>query len=165
MRFNKRSRKLKFKKKRTQSTSLSFLIYLAAGILLLAIFYYVVLGGHRKELESVRQEKIRDDMDAICTATILFRQDHGRYPRDQEGIAALVGKVASEMTGGQASEQSTYLLEPPLDPWGTPYVYRCVDNGDRVSLASLGADRQPGGTGDAADLVRNGCGPSAAQAK
>src|SRR5262249_1841520 len=44
-----------------------------------------------------------------------------------------------------------YLPSVPRDPWNHAYQYACVD-GRHFTLRSLGADGEPGGDGEAADV-------------
>jgi len=158
MRFDKKTRKLKPKRKKRKApfVSLSFLAYLGFGLVILFVFYYLLLGGHQKQLDRVRQEKIREDMDRICMAAVLFYQDHGRYPADEEGIKVLVKGMPVDAQG-PASSLPGYLSELPLDPWGAPYVYMQPKAGGKITLLSCGSDHKPGGEGEAADIVREGC--------
>ncbi|MDB5667140.1 MAG: ral secretion pathway protein, partial [Alphaproteobacteria bacterium] len=42
----------------------------------------------------------------------------------------------------------------PNDPWGTPYVYVSPGaNGAPYRIASLGADKREGGSGENADIT------------
>ena len=41
----------------------------------------------------------------------------------------------------------------PLDPWGQPYQYKFPGEYGEYDLVSLGADAQPGGDGEAADVT------------
>ena len=45
-----------------------------------------------------------------------------------------------------------YLEKMPKDPWGNPYQFLSPGVKGEVDLISLGADGQPGGSGDDADI-------------
>lgn len=62
--------------------------------------------------------------------------DEGRYPESLGGLAPLL--------------QEGFV--PLSDPWGTPYHYVPPTAGAPLVLLSFGADGEPGGTGDDADL-------------
>ena len=161
MRFNKKSRKIrvrkKNKKKNARNTA-SFLGYSAVAVVLLGLFYFMLYGGHKKELRKIRQEKIQEDFDRICAAAILYGQDHGTFPSAEQGIAALVRKAAKPSTTGDSQSTTTGTLERvPLDPWRNPYAYRASARADEIVLISWGADGMQGGTGEAADVIRKGC--------
>ena len=77
-----------------------------------------------------------------------FRDDLGRYPSEQEGLAVLVN------TTGDAGWLGPYLKDEKAlnDPWGRPLVYSAVPEGG-VEVASRGADGKEGGKGVDQDLV------------
>ena len=79
----------------------------------------------------------------------LFLMDMGRYPTDEEGLAALIVAPA-----GAAGWSGPYLNEDvlPADPWGRDYLYRALPDGLRVSVISLGRDGAEGGTGEDSDV-------------
>ena len=79
-----------------------------------------------------------------------FRAETGRYPSETEGLDALL-KAPADV---QARWKGPYLQKSvlPLDPWERTYQYRVGADGS-FSVVSLGSDGQPGGEGEAADLV------------
>ena len=158
MRFNKRSRKIRIKKKKKKSIKASsFLGYLALGVLLLGLFYFVLYRGHEKQLRRIRQEKIQEDFDRICAAVILYFQDHGSYPSTEQGIAVLVKKQGEPSASGVPPPSAGYLERIPLDPWRNPYAYRGSTGADDITLICWGADGVQGGVGEGADVIRQGC--------
>lgn len=91
----------------------------------------------------------RAQIDALGKALDQFRLDVGRYPTSEEGLAAL-----NERPGADTRWSGPYLKKGvPPDPWGTPYVYRAPGEHGEYDLLSLGNDRQPGGSGEAEDIV------------
>ena len=79
-----------------------------------------------------------------------YRLDVGRYPSNEEGLAALM-RAPAEVS---AWWSGPYLEdELPADPWRTPYRYRHpADNLQGFALWSLGADAKEGGDGVDADI-------------
>lgn len=79
----------------------------------------------------------------------LFFLDVGRYPTTDEGLAALRSAPAdlTEWNGPYVKKAI------PDDPWGQPYLYESPSGTAPFQLQSLGADRQPGGSDDNADIV------------
>jgi len=91
----------------------------------------------------------RAQIESLGKALDKFRLDIGRYPTTEEGLAAL-----NERPAGETRWSGPYLRRAvPLDPWGQPYVYRAPGQHGEYDLLSLGPDRQPGGSGDGADIV------------
>ena len=87
-------------------------------------------------------------MDAFEKALDQYRLDTGRYPTTDVGLSALVTQPANEPRWN-----GPYLRkDPPPDPWGSPYVYKSPGERGSYDLISYGKDRQPGGTGENADL-------------
>lgn len=77
----------------------------------------------------------------------LYKLDTGRFPTKEEGLDALIKKpAAATVWSGPYLKSSTV----PTDPWGNPYRY--TPAGATVEILSLGADGQPGGEGENADI-------------
>lgn len=91
-------------------------------------------------LKDAQIKQAKMDIQTIANAADLYYNKHSRYPGTDEGIAAL--------------KSEKMLTKVPLDPWKQPYTYRFpgVKNPDGPDIGSYGADGQPGGTGDNADL-------------
>jgi general secretion pathway protein G len=159
MRFDKRSRKLrvKKKKKKDRKTGASLWGYVAFGVVLLALFYFLLYSGHKKGLRRMRQEKIQEDFDRICAAAILHFQDHGSYPSTEQGIGALVKEEVQPSASDDPALSGGYLERIPLDPWRNPYAYRGSTRADDIILICWGADGMQGGAEEAADVIRKGC--------
>ena len=158
MRFNKKSRKIRTKKKKTRkSGSYSFWGFLIAGFLLLGGFFFLLYSGHMKQVKKIHQFKIQEDMDRICVAAILFFQDHGRYPTTPEGIALLRSDRMPSSHSQPPSSRTGYIERVPRDPWRNPYIYKGPHDGIPLMLISLGADGKQGGTGEAADIIQERC--------
>ena len=82
----------------------------------------------------------------------LYKLDVGRFPNNGEGLEALV-RSPSRARGWNGP----YLRkdEIPLDPWGNEYYCEAsnpVYNVD-FDIISFGSDGQPGGDGDAEDII------------
>lgn len=83
------------------------------------------------------QRRAWQDIQQIVGLLERYRTANGAYPTTAQGLAVLrpLGPV------------------PANDPWGTPYVYVSPGRANDYELASLGADRRPGGDGDEADVT------------
>ena len=89
------------------------------------------------------------DMRSIAGALQLYRLDNGSYPTTAQGLNALAIRPVTPPLP-RTWPVDGYLTVLPLDPWGTPYVYRA--EGGRFDLISLGADAAIGGQGVNADI-------------
>ncbi|MFN3703341.1 type II secretion system major pseudopilin GspG [Thermomonas sp.] len=81
-----------------------------------------------------------------------FRLEVGRIPTAEEGLAVLSTAPSDERA--KARWRGPYLDEAvPNDPWGRPYKYSIPGrDGMPFAIYSLGADGQPGGEGNDADV-------------
>ena len=93
----------------------------------------------------------KTDISAIQQALQLYKLDNQRFPTTEQGLQALVQKPT---TGPAANgwKEGGYLEKLPKDPWGSPYQYLSPGLHGEVDIVSLGADGQPGGTGEDADI-------------
>ncbi len=91
----------------------------------------------------------RAQIEGFSQALDQYRLDVGQYPSAEQGLAAL--RIAPSNTTRWAGP---YLKrDVPNDPWGHAYQYKIPGQHGEYDLLSLGADAQPGGTGEAADVT------------
>ncbi|MYM21446.1 type II secretion system major pseudopilin GspG [Duganella sp. FT135W] len=91
------------------------------------------------------------DIATIMQALKLYKLDNQRYPTTEQGLQALIEKP----TGGPAAngwKAGGYVEKMPKDPWGNQYQYLQPGIKGEIDVFSYGADGQPGGTGDDADI-------------
>lgn len=104
--------------------------------------YFAQIG--KSEVKAARAQ-----IDALEKALDQYRLDTGHYPSDEQGLAALVVAPANEQRW-----DGPYLRKGlPLDPWGRAYIYKSPGVHGEHDLFSYGKDGQPGGSGEAADIV------------
>ncbi len=130
----------------------------AAGFTLLELLVVMVIIGllagyvGPKYFAQVGKSQIkaaRAQIDALEKALDQYRLDTGHYPVPEQGLTALIARPANE-----PKWDGPYLAKSvPADPWGNAYVYRLPGEHGDFDLMSLGKDGQPGGSGDAADIV------------
>jgi|FEC22Drversion2_1045045.scaffolds.fasta_scaffold00060_14 general secretion pathway protein G len=88
-------------------------------------------------------QKAQADIALIEQGLELWRIEMGRYPTPEEGLAALTAPIG----------MGPKLKNLPDDPWGRPYRYAVPGENSRPYVVfSLGADGEPGGEGEAADI-------------
>ena len=151
MQFNKRSRKIHFKKKQEKRISISFLFYIFIGLGVLALFILIIYGGHERQLSRLRQEKIKEDMATIATALSLYYQAFGHYPTMEKGLQSLM-EQQSLPSGPDVDGAGGYLTHVPRDPWNNFYEYKVLESDMTFDLICLGSDGRPGGEGEAVDI-------------
>ena len=130
----------------------------AAGFTLLELMVVVVIIGVLAALiapavlsraEEAKVTAARTDVSNIMNALKLYRLDNGRYPSSDQGLDALVNKPT---TGTIPPNWKTYLDKLPDDPWHRPYQYANPGVHGEIDVFSFGADGQPGGEGNDADI-------------
>jgi general secretion pathway protein G len=91
------------------------------------------------------------DISTMMQALKLYKLDNQRYPTTEQGLTALTAKPTN---GPSANgwKAGGYLEKLPKDPWGNQYQYLAPGIHGEVDLFSFGADGQPGGTGEDADV-------------
>jgi general secretion pathway protein G len=101
------------------------------------------LGGARSDTADLQVKNFKSALD-------LYRLDTGGYPTTQQGLTALV-----RSPGNVPGWKGPYVDSPavPMDPWGNPYLYKAPGEHGPYDLFSLGSDKAPGGTGEAADVT------------
>lgn len=129
------------------------LIEILVVIAVIAILASLVAPNVFQHVGTARSTTARSQLEMLATALDAYRLDTGRYPTTEQGLAAL---VESPTIDGSTNWRGPYLRRAvPLDPWGTPYVYRSPGekNEGGFDLLSYGADGRAGGDGDNADIL------------
>ena len=132
----------------------------ARGFTLIEIMVVVVIMGILaslvvpKLIARTGESKVaaaKVDIATVMQALKLYRLDNQRYPTTEQGLHALIEKPT---TGPAANgwKAGGYLEKMPKDPWGNPYQYLSPGIKGEVDIISLGADGQPGGSGEDADI-------------
>jgi general secretion pathway protein G len=127
-------------------TLIELLVVLVILVLLASLVAPRVIGY----LGSSRSKAAKVQIQSLSTALELYKVDTGRYPTTSEGLKALV------ITPPDATSwNGPYLTKKdvPSDPWGRPYTYRSPGDHAPFEITSLGADNQPGGTGENEDIT------------
>ncbi|HWE00781.1 MAG TPA: type II secretion system major pseudopilin GspG [Tepidisphaeraceae bacterium] len=121
------------------------LIEMTAVLALMAILAGIVTVNVRHHLIEGKRSAAKTEIATICDALEGFYAASGRYPTNEEGIAALAQKTDKS--------PEPLLKEMPIDPWGRPYQYNQPGrNGEPYEVVSFGADGREGGEGADADI-------------
>jgi len=125
------------------------LLELMVVLLILALLGTVAAPQVIKHLRKAKSETAKIQVDALAAAVDFFNTDVGRYPTQQEGLQALtIAPSDAPHWDGPYVKKSISLT----DPWGEAYVYKIPGDHGSFDIYTLGADKMPGGTGDAADV-------------
>jgi len=129
------------------------LIEILVVITILGLIAAAVAVNVVGQLGEAKVKQAKTDLHTIENCLDLYKMKVGHYPSTEDGLKALFQKDAK---GGDAlCKQSKLLNGLPLDPWDHPYVYIFPGtvHPDSFDLKSYGADGQPGGEGENADVV------------
>ena len=131
-----------------------------AGFTLIEIMVVVVIMGVLAALlvprlmgrtDDARILAAKQDIATLMQALKLYRLDNQRYPTTEQGLQALIARPSN---GPQPANWKTggYIDRLNKDPWGNSYQYASPGTRSEVDIFSYGADGQPGGTGNDADI-------------
>lgn len=127
------------------------LIEILVVVTILGILAAIVVPRILERPEQARRTKATVDIKGIEESLGLFKLDNGFYPSTEQGLQALVVKPETGRIPSRYPEDA-YLKKVPVDPWGSPYVYLSPGVHDRYDIISYGADGEPGGEGNDADI-------------
>jgi len=125
------------------------LIELMIVLFILGLLAALVAPRLMGRVGKAKQKTAQAQIQMLATALDLYHLDVGRYPTDEEGLRSLYAKPES-----LSSWSGPYLDKAvPKDPWARDYVYKCPGEHGPYDLYSLGADGQPGGESENADIT------------
>jgi len=125
------------------------LIEMLVVVVIIGLFVGLVSVNMFKKADDAKRTAAKAQIANFMQTLGLYKLDVGTYPSTDQGLKALLVKPEN---GGNWN--GPYLTKDiPLDPWGNPYQYKFPgDHGDEPDVISFGADGQPGGEGNAADI-------------
>lgn len=127
------------------------LLELMVVIVIIGLLSTVVVLNVLPSRDQALVEKAKADIALIEQALDLYRLDNLSYPSAADGLAALVAPPAS-LPDPARYRAGGYIRRLPDDPWGKPYQYANPGSRAAIDIYSMGADGQPGGEGDNADI-------------
>jgi general secretion pathway protein G len=135
--------------RKTSSTRGFTLIELMVVVVILGILVALIAPNVLSRVDDAKATAAKSDVSNIMQALKLYKLDNGRYPQQEQGLNAL---SARPTVGQIPGNWRSYLEKLPQDPWGKPYQYLSPGLRGEVDVFSLGADGQPGGEGNNADI-------------
>ncbi|MGF6272087.1 general secretion pathway protein G [Massilia sp. UYP11] len=91
------------------------------------------------------------DIATMMQALKLYKLDNQRYPTTEQGLNALIAKPSAG-PAANGWKDGGYIEKLPKDPWGNSYQYLSPGVKGEIDVFSYGADGQPGGNGEDADV-------------
>ncbi|WP_151447968.1 type II secretion system major pseudopilin GspG [Lacisediminimonas profundi] len=127
------------------------LIEIMVVVVIMGILAALVVPKLMGRADDARITAARQDISTLMQALKLYKLDNQRYPTTEQGLQALVVRPQS---GPPAPgwKVGGYVDKLPKDPWGNPYQFLSPGVKGEIDVFSLGADGQPGGSGNDADI-------------
>lgn len=127
------------------------LIEIMVVVVIMGILAALVVPKLMGRTDDARIIAAKQDIATVMQALKLYKLDNQRYPSSEQGLQALITKPTTgpELRGWKTGG---YLDKLPKDPWGNPYQYLSPGLKGELDVFSLGADGQPGGTENDADI-------------
>ncbi len=125
------------------------LIELMVVLLIIGVLAALIVPNVLDRADDARATAAKTDVNNLMQALKLYKLDNQRYPTAEQGLQALRSKPTA---GPIPPNWKAYLDHLPNDPWGKPYVYLNPGIQGEIDVMSFGADGQPGGEGNNADV-------------
>ncbi|MEJ7138877.1 type II secretion system major pseudopilin GspG [Amphibiibacter pelophylacis] len=125
------------------------LIELMVVLVIIGVLAALIVPNVLDRAAEARVTAARTDISNLSQALKLYKLDNQRYPTSAQGLQALVQQPT---TDPKPQNWKPYIDKLPTDPWGKPYQYLSPGVHGDFDVFSLGADGQPGGQGNDADL-------------
>lgn len=127
------------------------LVELMVVIVIIGLLATIVALNVLPATGTARIAKAKADIATLEQALDQYRLDNINYPTAAEGLQALLAPPPT-LAQPQRYRQGGYIKKLPEDPWGHAYQYRVPGTKGAFDIVSLGADGQPGGDGENADI-------------
>jgi general secretion pathway protein G len=127
------------------------LIEIMVVVIIIGLLAAVIVPNVISKVDEARIAKAKTDIQALETALTMFRLDNSKYPTTEQGLAALTTQPTDPTI--RHWRPGGYIQRVSKDPWGNDYQYVIPGtHGKEYDLFSMGADGQPGGEGNDADI-------------
>ena len=123
------------------------LVEILAVVVILGLIAATLLVGFSGSFGKAKHELAKTGAGLVATQLEKYRLENDAWPSNDQGLSVL--------TNGQATPSDPHYLNPGqlLDPWKRPYLYVTPGpDGHPYEVLSYGADGQPGGEGEDADI-------------
>jgi general secretion pathway protein G len=128
------------------------LVEIMAVIVIIGLLAAIAAKNFLGQTDKARVITTKATLKTLHEAVNMFKMDTGRYPTEEEGLAALLEKP----TDVEGWAPSGYLegTKIPRDAWKHDFVYQLnPESGKPFVIISYGADGKEGGEGYDADLL------------
>jgi general secretion pathway protein G len=125
------------------------MIELMVVILIIGLLAALIVPNVFDNVDKARITAAKTDVGRLMEALKRYRLDNFKYPSAEQGLDALVNKPQAAPV---PANWKRYVDKLPADPWGHPYQYANPGVRGEVDVFSYGADGQPGGENENADI-------------
>ena len=123
------------------------LIEMVIVVVIIGLLASIATPLYFRHVNSSKITTAKAQVQLFEQAVMDFRLDTGKLPTQSQGLEVLVTKDQSVKNW-----KGPYIKGIPLDPWQNEYVYRIPGEHGEFDILSYGADGQPGGGDDDADI-------------
>ena len=127
------------------------LLELLIVIVILGLLVSLVSVNFLPTLSNAYIEVAKQDISRLQQALVMFKINEGKYPNSSQGLESLKNNPGN-LRNPSKYPNGGYINKIPVDPWGNNYVYIFPGQNSEYDIVSLGADGQPGGEGENADI-------------
>ena len=120
-------------------------------VVILGILAALIVPKILSRPDEARITAAKQDVATLAQALRLYKLDNLAFPTTDQGLQALVAKPAAAPIPANW-KSGGYLERLPKDPWGRDYRYLNPGRHGEIDVYSLGADGEPGGEGNDADI-------------
>ena len=125
------------------------LVEMLAVLAIIATLGTVIFLTIAPQLDRADQTKAQADINALEQAVEVYRMSMGTYPDSLEDLV----RAPRDSELAARFPQDGFIKSLNKDPWGEDYIYAYPGENGRYDISSLGADKEPGGEGNAADIT------------
>ena len=124
------------------------LIEVIVAIVIVVTLASIAAPIYLNYIKSANVSAAKTQIKELENALTGYRLDVGHYPDSEDGLEALRENLQND------EKWNGPYIKPrvPKDPWGNDYIYVCPGEYGDFDLSSYGADGQPGGEGENADI-------------
>jgi general secretion pathway protein G len=124
------------------------LVEVMVVVIVIGVLATLIIPNLFRNVGRAQQNVARQKMATVEQAINMFLNDYGRYPQTLEELITRPADIPQEKWG-----QPILRARDLEDPWGRAWNYRFPGNNGPFDLYSYGADGQPGGESENADVV------------
>ena len=122
------------------------LVEMMVVIAIIGLIAVLVVPQIMHRMDEARIKTTRLQIRELESAVDMFKIDNGFYPARLEDLVVRPANAKTWPPNG-------YLKELPADAWGNDFVYVYPGTRGAYDIVSYGADSQPGGEAENADIA------------